>query len=146
MNKFLVAILFLFLFANCKTTGKNSKTASNTLTAKLFGNFEDDYGIRYTINHSLWIQHPGIKYHLLKYDNKKQYFIAMNDTANPSEAGSYSRIDIMYFTGMEPWGWGFCLTAYNAKTFEEALSAQSADRNNPKKGCNGFPFSRMKRN
>lgn len=145
MNKFLIAILFLPVFTNCKTAGKNSNTLSHIVPSKLLGNFEDDYGITYTINDSVWTQHPGMKYHLLKYDSEEQYFIAKNDNNNPGETGLYTRIDIMYFTNMEPWRWGFCLTAYKAKTFEEAVSTQSADRNNPKKGCGGFPFSRMKK-
>jgi hypothetical protein len=145
MNRFFAAILFLLVFTNCKTAGKNSNSSSHIAPSNLLGNFKDDYGITYTINDSVWIQHPGMKYRLLKYDGKEQYFIAKNDNNNPVEAGLYTRIDIMYFSKMEPWLWGFCLTAYNAKTFEEAVSTQSADRNNPKKGCGGFPFSRMKK-
>jgi len=99
----------------------------------------------YTINDSVWIQHPGIKYHLLNYNSKGQFFIAKNDTANPGEAGLYTRIDITHFENMEPFLWGFCLTVYNAVTAEEAAATPSGDRNNPKKGCGGYPFSRMKR-
>lgn len=146
MIKLSAILLCLCLFANCKTTSKNSKTKLQvSVPADLRGDFRDDYDIRYTINDSIWIQHPNIKYQLLKYDSAGQYFIAKNTTTNPSEAGLYTRIDVMRFSNMELWRWGFCLTAYNAKTFDEAVANQSADRDNPKKGCGGYPFSRMKK-
>jgi hypothetical protein len=149
MTKLLSLIFSLLVFTNCKTSGNNNKTlvgaASNTVPANLRGDFKDDYDITYTINDSVWIQHPGVKYHIIQYDSKEQYFIAKNDNNNPGDPGLYTRIDIMYFSDMDPWIWGFCLTVYNAKTFEEAVSKQNADRDNPKKGCGGYPFSRMKK-
>jgi hypothetical protein len=51
----------------------------------------------------------------------------------------------MRFSGMEPYTWGYCFTVYNAVDTMTALQKAAADRNNPKKGCNGYPFSRMKR-
>jgi hypothetical protein len=51
----------------------------------------------------------------------------------------------MPFQNMEPYRWGFCLTVYNAMTRMETDTAKPADRQNPRKGCNNFPFSRMKR-
>lgn len=69
----------------------------------------------------------------------------MNDKNNFSEAGLYIRIDYMVFQNMEPFMWGFCLTVYNATTEKEAIMKSQADRQNPKKGCGGFPFSRMKK-
>lgn len=111
----------------------------------LLGNFKDDYDIRYTITDTLWTQHPGIKYHVIRWDTAVQYVIAKNDAANPSEKNLYSRIDYIYFTNMEPFKWGFCLTVYNAASDSIATNSASADRQHPRKGCNGYPFSRMKR-
>ncbi|MEP7377158.1 MAG: hypothetical protein ABI675_27400 [Chitinophagaceae bacterium] len=123
----------------------NSTTFTDSLPHHLKGDFTDDYGIRYSINDSIWVQHPNIKYHIIRCNKKEQYLIARNDLQNPSEAGLYTRIDYMSFSNMAPWLWGFCLTAYNAKTDSLAETAAQADRKNPKKGCNGFPFSRMKK-
>ena len=109
------------------------------------GSFKDDYGIRYTINDTLWTQHPKTSYHILKWNVKEQYLIAKNGPNNPSEAGLYTRIDYMTFENMEPYTWGFCLTAYNAPSDTAAEAVAAADRKNPRKGCNGFPFSRMKK-
>jgi hypothetical protein len=108
------------------------------------GNFADDYNIKYSINDTLWIQHPNINYHIIKWNIEEQYLIAKNDSKNKADANKYTRIDFMTFEGMPPWLWGFCLTAYKANTDEEAEKTAAADRKNPKKGCNGYPFSRMK--
>ena len=146
----ILLVILVFIFS-CKSTGgipgsnKHSKSAINTIPTDLQGNFEDDYGIRYSISDTLWIQHPGIKYHIIKWNKEGQYIIARNDNDNPGEAGLYTRIDYMFFKNMEPFHWGFCLTVYNAKTDTEAETKAIADRQNPKKGCGGFPFSRMKK-
>ena len=145
MKRFTAVILLLIVLANCKTPAKTSSNFSKSIPSFTRGNFMDDYGILYTINRILWTQHPGIKYHILKWNTKEQYIIARNDTNNPSEAGLYTRIDYMSFENMEPFSWGFCLTVYNAKTDTETETKAKADRQNPKKGCGGFPFSRMKR-
>jgi len=109
------------------------------------GKFTDDYGIKYTITDSVWTQLPRTKYHIIKWNAKEQYIVAKNDAANLGEGGLYTRIDYMEFNNMEPWKWGFCLSVYDAPTNVIAETTAKADRQNPKKGCNGFPFSRMKR-
>jgi len=121
-----------------------TKPVKDSIPAFLLGEFIDDYGIRYNITDSLWIQKPGIKYHIIKWNIKDQYFIAKNDMNNPSEPGLYSRIDYMEFNNMKPFLWGFCLTVYNAKTDSIAEFSKTADSANPMKGCGGYPFSRMK--
>ena len=113
-------------------------------TKFMLGDFTDDYGITYTINDTLWTQGPAIKYHVVKWNKKEQYCIARNDVDNPTDVGLYTRIDYMQFTNMIPWTWGFCYTVYKATGEVDAENAASADRTNPRKGCNGFPFSRMK--
>ncbi|MEP7324201.1 MAG: hypothetical protein ABI761_19885 [Saprospiraceae bacterium] len=147
MNKRQTIFLLLLLLSSqvlmyAKTI---SKRTSDSIPVKLRGNFVDDYGIRYTINDSLWTQSPNVKYRIIHWDTTAQFLLAHNDDKNPSEKGLYSRIDYMDFTNMEPFLWGFCYTTYNAKTIEEARIKAMADRKNPRKGCNGYPFSRMKR-
>ncbi|TWR28604.1 hypothetical protein FPZ42_05175 [Mucilaginibacter achroorhodeus] len=109
------------------------------------GTFVDDYGIKYTINDTLWMQPPRSKYHIIKWNVRDQYIVARNDDKNPGEGGLYTRIDYMQFNNMEPWKSGFCLSVYDAKTDAIAEATAKADRQNHKKGCGGFPFSRMKR-
>lgn len=78
------------------------------------------------------------------YNKQGNYLIAKNDAANPSDGNLFTRIDIMYFENMQPWQWGYCLTAYKAASIQDAINTAAADRANPMKGCNGYPFSRMK--
>lgn len=144
-------ILIICLFSisvvlSCRPTYKINGGRKPILTdTSLLGNFMDDYKIRYTLTANSLVQHPGVRYNFISYNEKEQYFIARNDTANISDGGLYTRIDIMRFSNMEPWRWGFCLTAYKAASREEAEKTAAADRSNPRKGCGEYPFSRMKR-
>jgi len=146
--KLMVSCWFLLLMAFIgkeKLGVQGDERVIDTLPSDLKGDFTDDYGIRYSISDTVWIQHPNIKYHIVRCNIKDQFIIARNDRQNPSESGLYTRIDYMSFKNMAPFGWGFCLTVYNAKTDSLAETTAGADRKNPKKGCNGFPFSRMKK-
>ncbi len=51
----------------------------------------------------------------------------------------------MPLAGMPPYEWAFCLSAYEASSAGEAEAAEIARREQPMTGCNGFPFSRMRR-
>lgn len=112
----------------------------------LNGNFQDDYNIDYSITDSTWILHPNYHYQILIHDKVEQYLICKNGLNNSSEAGLFSRIDYIKLEENNDYKWAFCLSRYNAATAEEAKASQAADKSNPMKGCNGFPFSRMKRN
>jgi hypothetical protein len=140
-------LAFILFFLSVVTIGKDKRVPINqeTIPAGLKGNFMDDYGIKYTINDTLWVQHPRTRYHIIKWNVKEQYLVARNDGTNPGEGGLYTRIDFMQFNGMEPWRWGYCLSVYDARTDAIAESTAKADRQNPKTGCNGYPFSRMKK-
>lgn len=138
--RFLKLFSLSFLFTALYTLANAQSTAPNFLK----GDFVDDYGIKYSINDSLWVQHPGIKYHIVKWNTNEQYVIAKNGNGHKADENKYTRIDFMTFEGMAPWQWGFCLTAYKAQTDAEAEQTAASDRQNPKKGCNGYPFSRMK--
>jgi hypothetical protein len=141
-------ILLLFVLTNqaiVYATPYPAKNITDTIPAMVKGNFMDDYGIQYSVTDTLFMQLPNVKYHIISWDTTAQYLLARNDDKNPSEPGLYTRIDYMRFNNMAPFYWGFCLTTYNAKTIEEAKMKAKVDRENPRKGCNGYPFSRMKR-
>jgi len=137
--------LILILFMLTVNVGIYAHSLADTIPTMIKGDFIDDYGIRYTVNDTLWTQLPNIKYHIISWNTTEQYLLARNDDKNPGEAGLYTRIDFMTFNNMAPFLWGFCLTTYDAKTIEEARTKAKADRENPRKGCNAYPFSRMKR-
>jgi len=147
IKKGIAVIIFLAFNATglAHTLFNRQQTATDTIPAEIRGNFIDDYGISYSISDSLWVQHPNIKYHIIICDTTAKYILAKNHAANPGKKGLYTRIDYMSFINMAPFTWGFCLTVYDATTIEEARTKAVADRLNPKKGCGGFPFSRMKK-
>ena len=133
-------LLFIVFILSGLTSARGQKAPE-----MLKGSFSDDYGIRYVINDSVWAQLPKTKYHVIRWNTEGQYLIAKNDGNNPGEGGLYTRIDYMTFENMSPYLWGFCLSAFNAKDDKAAEAVMIADRKNPRKGCNGFPFSRMKK-
>lgn len=111
----------------------------------VLGEFEDDYGIRYSISDSLWHQRPNARYEVAAWHPESRTLVARNGDGNPSERGLWTRIDWIELEDMEPYAWAFCLTKYDAETREAATAAPAADGSNPRTGCGGFPFSRMKR-
>ncbi len=116
----------------------------STAPTMLLGTFEDDYGVSYTIKNSILYQHTANTYHIKYWNHEEQYLIAQNDTDNASGRKSWTRIDWIELPDMAPYTWAYCLSAYNAKTAREAEEVEIANRNEPRTGCNGFPFSRMK--
>src|ERR1700712_1886939 len=109
-----LAFILLLIQVMLLSPGKKPAHHREDIPAFMKGNFTDDYGIKYTINDTLWIQHPRSKFHIIKWNTLDQYLIARNDEMNPGEGGMYTRIDYMQFSNMEPYRWGFCLTAYDA--------------------------------
>ncbi|MEJ7625851.1 MAG: hypothetical protein WKF35_03225 [Ferruginibacter sp.] len=141
-NNIKIFFLSIAVFYSCSAAKNNNRQIEKEIFK---GKFTDDYSIRYTINDTLFLQEPGVRYRILLWNTTKQYIIAKNGAHNPTEKNLYTRIDYMKFTGMEPYHWGFCYTSYKAASKKEALLTIPADRLQPKKGCNGFPYSRMKR-
>jgi hypothetical protein len=143
MKKYLALIIIFFTL-----TKLHAQTHPATATKPpdyMLGIFEDDYQIRYKITDTLWLQLSNTRFHIIKWNLEKKYIIAKNDVKNPGDGGLYTRIDYMTFDNTAPWKWGYCLTAYNAPTDAAAEATAAAARDNPKMGCGGYPFSRMKR-
>lgn len=132
----------LLLLTACFHRGASRSGAA---PSELLGNFVDDYGIRYAISASLWHQLPRAQYRVVAWHPAQQYLIAQNDSGNPSDGRRWTRIDWLQLTGMAPYSWAFCLSAYDAPTREAAEAVTIARRETPRTGCNGFPFSRMRR-
>ncbi len=129
--------------AGASSSSRALPTAS--APAELLGAFRDDYGSAFHISDSLFVHLPRTRYRIVEWNVAERYVIAQNDAANPGDAGLWTRIDWMTFSDMAPYTWGFCLTAYKAATAAEARATPPANRATPRSGCNGFPFSRMRR-
>ncbi|MBO6535509.1 MAG: hypothetical protein JJ966_04760 [Balneolaceae bacterium] len=140
---FILALYFLNV-VNCGID-KSQEIVQNTPPEYLTGTFEDDYEIQYLVNDSLFILLPADVYHIKKWNLKDQYIIAQNDSMNAYDPGAWTRIDWINLENMEPFEWAFCLGIYNAGSAQAAEAFTETNPQTPRTGCNGFPFSRMKK-
>ena len=141
MKRAIIYILLVIQLLSCNQSTKNLSASTSEYTGK----FEDDYGIEYRITSTQFIQEPRIIYNIMEWNTKEQYIITQNAATNPSEPSLFTRIDYVALNNMEPFSWGFCYTTYNAASASAAKATIAADKTNPKKGCGGYPFSRMKK-
>lgn len=115
------------------------------IPTEFLGRFMDDYGIRYEITETVWAQGSEARFHIVEWDLEKEYLVARNDSENPTEPGLWTRIDFVRLEADSEYPWAFCYAVYDATTRAEAESAAQSDRETPRTGCNGFPFSRLRR-
>lgn len=145
MNKLAsIPLLFSMLFV----VNASAQTTNSTPPALLLGNFIDDYNISYIISPERFQLGSNSIYNILEWNNAQQFIIAqadsINKTDNKTDALKWVRIDWMEFADMAPYKWGFCLTTWTAATASEARQTKPANRQSPRDGCGGYPFSRMK--
>jgi len=144
MRLSLLLLPALSLIPGCLQPSR-AATPPSTPPALVMGGFEDDYGNSFRLSSRLFEQLPGNRFHIVEWNVSEQFFIARNDSANSSDQGLWTRVDWMPFAGMTPFTWGFCITAYRAPSRDAARATPPANRAIPRSGCNGYPFSRMKR-
>lgn len=112
------------------------------IPAMLMGSFVDDYGIPYSISSRSWTQGDSTRYEVYSWDVEERSVVVR---APDPEAGGWlwSRIDWLTLEEGE-YPWAFCYTAYDLNDPAEAIGAEPANRAEPRTGCGGHPFSRMK--
>jgi hypothetical protein len=140
-----IRFLLLALIPAAACAGARASPEPVSVPEYLVGSFTDDYGSRYTISRLEWAQLPGTRYRIVRWDVPGQFALAQNDMANPADGGLWTRIDWLRLTGMPPYEWAYCYSAYKAPSLAVAETVSVARRATPKTGCNGFPFSRMRR-
>ena len=140
-----VALALLCGIAACAPRVEDAARDSPGAPSQVLGEFEDDYGIGYSISEREWRQGSVFRFEIQQWHAGDKYLIARNHAGNPSDAGLWTRIDWVELEGMPPYEWAFCLSAYKAVTAAEAEQTTIANRDTPKTGCNGHPFSRMRR-
>ena len=134
--------LLAMMVASC---ARRTSTDVSPAPAELLGTFIDDYQGTYTISPTLWQHGARLLYDIVAWHPDSQFLIARNAATNPREQGLWTRIDWMRLEGMTPYEWAYCLSAFKAPTRDSALATRVAKRDTPRTGCNGFPFSRMRR-
>ena len=138
-----ICLLVCAALAGCAPRAALSPAQVRVHPADLLGAFVDDYDNAYAITPETWTQLPHGRFHIVHRDDGT--LIARNDSANTHAPGLWTRIDWVRLDGMAPHTWAFCLTAYQAPTRAAAEATPAADRATPRTGCNGYPFSRMRR-
>lgn len=133
-----IVLLLLLLISSIVQAQK-----SNKIPTKFQGTFEDDYGSKYLVTDSTFQMIPHSRYNVIEWDEQGQYFLVQNDAGNKYMPNLFSKISIAPLQDMKPFTWAFCFTTYKSNSIEEAR-AEKSDASNPKQGCNGYPFSRMK--
>lgn len=141
---FFIAVLALLLMGpiSCTTAPESNE---DFLPTFLTGSFEDDYGVRYHIDQEVFHLLPDDRYHVLSVHRAEGYIILQNDSLNSFAPGLFTRIDYQQLENMEPYEWAFCFSSYAATSVEEATSQVNTQKTDLMTGCDGFPFSRMKR-
>ena len=71
-NRAALVLVFLSALA-CGGTGPRSPEAGRP--AFLLGRFVDDYGVEYTIDERMWVQHPAARYRVVRWDAAGRYLI-----------------------------------------------------------------------
>ena len=113
--------------------------------ALLVGQFVDDYDTPHLIDDTLWRHGAANRYRIREWHADAEYLLAVNDSTNPHDGGLWTRIDWTRLADSAGWSWGFCIAAWDAPTRAAAESASVSDRATPRTGCNGYPFTRMRR-
>jgi hypothetical protein len=136
-------IVLTMLIASCARAPQPAQPQSGQAQPPAFaiGEFLDDYGERHTVSATEWIQQPRNHFHIIRWVPAGHYLIAHNDPANPDDAGLWTRIDWVELSGMPPYQWAFCFSAYKAPSAAVAETVSVAKPEMPRTGCNGFPFT-----
>ncbi len=119
-------------------------TATSRAPTQLLGDFSDDYGSSYRVTADAFQQDASATYRVVAWHADSLYLIAQNAPTNRSAPNRWTRIDWLTLRDMAPYTWGFCLSSYDAETRREAEAVRTAQRDTPRTGCNGFPFTRMR--
>lgn len=104
------------------------------------GHFVDDYSEERTVTPDRWTPHRGPALVVERWSVGEQWLLLRHP-----ESALWTRVDWVEFDDSE-WRWGFCLTSWDQPSADAALreGAGVADRANPRIGCNGSPFTRMR--
>ncbi|MEM6397146.1 MAG: hypothetical protein AAF741_12425 [Bacteroidota bacterium] len=127
------------------TCATASKLKQVSLPEFLIGEFEDDYGVRYRVDNELIRLLPNDTYHIIGINKNKEYLILQNDSLNAFAPSLFSRIDYERLNDMHPYEWAFCFSNYDEPSVKDAVKNTNTQKSDLMTGCNGFPFSRMKR-
>lgn len=133
MRALFLGLLAVFFVAGCGDDKEKKPLEIN-------GSYQDPYGGTHVISDDLWDQGAMGKYHIVAYDNEKDYLFAQNDERNAYNPGKWSRFDWVWHNG----ALYYCQSAYDKASQKEAEAVEAADPTNPEQGgCGGFPWTKL---
>lgn len=140
---------FVIAAANVNGCARTTRAAvgpssSGAAPSFVLGNFIDDYGGHHAITATEWRQGDDDRYRIVRWNADQRYLIAENGSSSPTSLGRWTRIDWLRLDGLPPYTWAFCFSAYEAPTAAAAESSMVAKPDTPRRGCNGYPFTRMR--
>ncbi|MEK9509302.1 hypothetical protein WI460_13975 [Gemmatimonadota bacterium Y43] len=120
--------------------GVAERPVSPELPGPLVGHFVDDYGEERTVSSRRWTPHRGTALVVERWSVGEQWLLLRHP-----ESALWTRVDWVELDDAE-WRWAFCLTSWDQPSAAAALREGTgvADRTNPRVGCNGSPFTRMR--
>lgn len=127
---------------SCATLPKNN---NDSLPIFMIGEFEDDYGVQYQVDNQIFRMLPNDKYHILSVNEAEGFLILQNDSLNKFAPSLFTRIDYQKLNNMNPYEWAFCFSSYEEANVKDAINKVNTQKTDLMTGCNGFPFSRMKK-
>ena len=142
-NLILVALVLLTLLNISCVAG--SKYKHESLPTFLVGEFEDDYGVHYQIDQQVFRLLPNDKFHIISVNKADGFLILQNDSLNTYAPSLFTRIDYQKLNDMKPFEWAFCFSSFKEESVKNAINKVNTQKTDLMKGCNGFPFSRMKK-
>ena len=134
--------LLILLNISCATTPKSN---NNSLPAFLIGEFEDDDGVQYQIDQQAFRLLPDDKFHIISVNKADGFLILQNDSLNTYAPSLFTRIDYQKLEDMKPYEWAFCFSSFKEASIKDATNRVNTQKTDLMTGCNGFPFSRMKK-
>lgn len=132
-------LLGAVLLAGCHT----ANTRQSPVPSALLGAFTDDYGTSYRISPTEFAEGRS-RYRVVEWNTAGQFLLAQNADSNRTDGGRWSRFDWLLFTDQGAYRWGYCHSAWRAPSLDSARSTAVVQRAEPRRGCNGHPFTRMR--
>lgn len=117
---------------------------SSTPPAALLGDFIDDYNTRYGITADRF-REGRTTYRIVEWHPAAQFLLAQQTDSTGATVARWSRFDWVMLPDQGAYRWGYCHSAWRAPSLDSARHTLVVNRDNPRRGCNGNPFTRMRR-
>jgi hypothetical protein len=123
---------------------RQAASPSATPPAEILGDFIDDYNTRYRITTDRFLE-GRTTYRIVEWQPTAKYLLAQHTDSTGANAARWSRFDWVLLPDQGMYRWGYCHSAWRAPSLDSARHTLVVNRDDPRRGCNGHPFTRMRR-